>query len=365
MQTFLQAFSCIMPSKHSYKLQNIQNRLEKLCCPFIEEGGEQWMAELLLHPSETRLKLLTWALCNFDSDFDEVISKSLPVINSRIDSRQQRILFVLNLLNLCKIDDIEIVKGTASQKKQLAFWDNLIDLVYTSQTGHNYLSDIQTKEQSSEETSYYLKPAQAPSLFESFQSSCTFMDTLIRENKTKSLFSTEIHLFSPDLESRINNEMKVQETPSIDLLTDTAVKISEDIALTIKQIEGSLAKFAPFDLDQNIVENYCRKVDLSLKTFSQMIDSFLHCHTHDIEVWCRKEHPNVSELGHAVHSTNNMLTGPTKLHKSLTQLNNTMSKLSQSLVGDTQELQSKHSVDLAHLTDTVNVLQASMNRLQR
>ena len=68
-----------MTSKHTFKLQIIKERLEKLCCPFIEDGTEQWMAELLLHPSETRYRLLTWVLCNFDSDFDNVISKTLPL----------------------------------------------------------------------------------------------------------------------------------------------------------------------------------------------------------------------------------------------------------------------------------------------
>ena len=352
-----------MTSKHSFKLKIIKECLEKLCCPFIEDGTEQWMAELLLHPSETRYKLLTWVLCNFDSDFGDVISKSLPVINSRIDSRHQRILFLLNIMGVCNIDDIEIIKGTASQKKQLMFWDNLIDMVYTSQLGHNFVCDINC-EASTDETSFYLKPAKAPALADSFQYSCTFIDTLVRENKMKMLMSTEIHLFSPDLEGKISEEMKTQETPSVDLLAATAEKISIDIANVTKELEGSLAKFNPIEPEQNIVENYCRKIDLALKTFSQMIDSFLHCYGHDIEVWCKKDHPTLSNVGNAVHSTNMILQGPTELNGALEKLNKTMSLLASSINEEARELKNKCDVDLTYLEDIASTLHESLERLK-
>ena len=352
-----------MTSKHSFKLQIIKERLEKLCCPFIEDGTEQWMAELLLHPSETRYKLLIWVLCNFDSDFDNVISKTLPVINSRIDSRHQRILFLLNIMGVCNIDDIEIIKGTASQKKQLMFWDSLIDMVYTSQIGHNYVCDM-NGEASTEESSFYLKPAKAPSLADSFQSSCTFIDTLVREHKMKMLMSSEIHLFSPDLEGKINDEMKTQETPSVDLLTATAVKISMDIANVTKELEGSLAKFNLIEPEQSVIENYCRKIDLALKTFSQMIDSFLHCYSNDIEVWCKKDHPTLSNIGSAVHSTNLILQGPTELNGSLQKLNKTMSSLSSSIHEEAKQLKDKCDVDLTDLEDIASTLQESIERVQ-
>jgi len=348
-------------SKYSVKLQNIKERLEKLCCPFIEDGSEQWIAELLLHPSETRFKLLSWVVTNFDSDFDEVINSTLPVINSRIDSRQQKMLFVLNVMGVCKIDDIELVKGTSSQKKQLAFWDELVDMVYTSQTGHNFVLDMHDI---SPETSYYLKPVKAPSVSDTFHSSCTFVDTLVRENKMKDLFSTEVHLFSPDLEGKIKDEIKSQDVPSIDLLQTTAEKISEDISVMTKQLEGTLANFTPIEPDQNIIENYCRKIDLSLNTFSQMIDSFIHCYENDIEVWCKKEQPELSDLGPSVASTYNMLQGPQHLHKSLSSLNKSMSYMSTTLSQDARKLKSNSSVDESYLKEISEILQDSKERLK-
>lgn len=351
-----------MSSKHSLKLELIKNRLEKLCCPFVEDGTEQWMAELLLHPSETRYKLLSWVLCNFDSDFGDVISKTLPVINSRIDSRHQRILFLLNVMGVCNIDDIEIIKGTAPQKKQLIFWDNLIDMVYTSQMGHNFVCDI-NGEASTEESSFYLKPAKAPSLSDSFHSSCTFIDTLVREHKMKMLLSSEIHLFSPDLEGKINDEMKIQDTPSVDLLTATAEKISLDIASVTKELENSLVKFNLIQPEQSIVENYCRKIDLALKTFSQMIDSFLHCYSNDIEIWCKKEHPGLSDVGNAVHSTNLIMQGPNELNGALGNLNKTMHILSTSINEGARELKDSCEIDLSELEDIASTLQESLERL--
>lgn len=348
-------------SKATKKLKSIQNRLEKLCCPYLEDGSEQWVAELLLHPSETRSKLLTWIISSFDSDLEEILSNTLPVINSRIDSRHQKLLFVLNLMGICKIDDLEFVRGTASQKRQIVLWDDLVDMLYTSQNGHPYTVEECPLE--SNDTSYYLKPAKAPSLAEMFHSSCTFIDTLVREQKMQDLFSTEVHLFSPDLEGKIKEELKTQDTPSIELLLKTAEKVSEDISMVSKQLKGSLSKFVPVEPDQNIVENYCRKIDLSLKTFSQMIDSYIHCHDNDIETWCTNKKPELSTIGPCIKTVSNMFQVPDRLNQALKTMNTTTAYVTNTLP---QQLRNnKHSnkvCDVASLRETASVLQESLQR---
>ena len=116
--------------------------------------------------------------------------------------------------------------------------------------------------------------------------------------------------------------------------------------------------------DQNIVENYCRKIDLSLKTFSQMIDSFIHCYENDIEVWCKKEQPELSDVGPAVSSTHNMLQHSEHLHKALSTLNKSMSYMSTALSQDARKLKSNSCVDELYLKEISDVLQDSMERLK-
>lgn len=343
----------------SILLRRIKNCLSELSCPYLEDNSDQWLAELLLHPSEARMKLLLWIITSYDSKFEEILDESVPVISNRIDSRHQKLLFSLNIMGVCKIDDLELVRGTATQKKQLHFWNNLVDMLYTSQFGYAY-----SPEQSLQDTSYFLKPARAPTLDEVFHNSCNFVDTLVREQKTQDLFSTEVNLFSPDVESQIKNEITNQSIPSPDMLISTAEKMQEDLKTAEEELLKLKTKFAIIAPEQTTVENYCRKIDLSMKTFSQIIDSFLHCHENEIETWCHKQKPHLSEFGPTVKYVHTIMQNYQKLNTSLSSLNMStdflMNDLKKELIIGKDNVNNEDII--GKIRNTSNILQRSIVR---
>lgn len=308
------------PSK---TLDHLKNILEGLCCPYIEESNEQWLAELLLHPSEARLKLLHWLVTTYDKAFNELLDNTIPVISNRVDSRHQKLLLILNLMGVCKIDDLELVRGTASHKKQLKFWSLLIQMCYISQYGSPYQYHTNT----SVEESFYLKPARQPTQHESFDQTCKFIDSLLRQCKMNQLFSSHT-------KSEIE-EMHTTSLPTIDMLIETGETMRTDIKNTVellqkvKQTEVDVEKF-----DQTTVENYCRKIDLSLNMFSQMIDSSIHCYDNEIDTWCNKPKPHLSELGPMLKSVTNMCDPQNHLYEHLKTLNRSTKYLTSDLKKD-------------------------------
>ena len=336
------------------QISYIQKSLEILSCPFIEDGNEQWLAELLLHPSEARLKLLHWVACSYDSAFKDILNNSAPVISNRIDSRHQKLLLVFNIMTVCKIDDLELIRGTASQKKQLNFWTKLLDMLYISEFGYPFVKDTLHEE------TYVLKASGKPTVEDGYISSCKFMDALVREHSKSDLFSTETHLFSPDLEA----ECKDQVVPSVEMLIETAEKIKVDLDGTSRDLEMIKNNFEFVEIDQGIVDNYCRKIDLSMKTLSQMIDTFSHCYDNDIETWCNKERPVLSNIGPTVKTVNRLMLNQQHLNESLKLL----SASTHSLKNDfKQELYSvEENVNkpelLAELREASSILKMSLQR---
>jgi len=105
------------------KMRSIRHQLDQLGCPFLESPSEQTLAELLLHPSEKRIKLLSWVIITFDSELEDLVNGVVPTMCG-IDSRHKKILLALNIMGVCK-DDLEMISGTAAQKKTNGFLANL------------------------------------------------------------------------------------------------------------------------------------------------------------------------------------------------------------------------------------------------
>ena len=72
--------------------------------------------------------------------------------------------------------------------------------------------------------------------------------------------------------------------------------------------------------DQNTVESYCLKFNLTLTMFSQMIDSFIICYDSCMDAWCHKSKPQFSTLGLNIASVNYNMKLWNNLWNSIKQL---------------------------------------------
>lgn len=218
-------------------------------------------------------------------------------------------------------------------------------------------------ESTESDTSFYLKPVSDSSLVDRYKNSCRFMDTLLRRHKMKNLFSTDITLFPPDIEATIKEELKnIQDIPPMKALEETRQKIRLDLEELSKELDsilyGCTSCVTP---DQTTVENYCRKLDLSLKTFSQMIDNFLCYYDSDIRPWCMKQdEPVLLDFGVGVKSVSNMSSQPLSLLKSISSYNNTSSYLCDEIKEELNQFVPSSSNEIDR--ETCFVLQNSISR---
>jgi len=307
-------------------LKTIKVQLEQLGCPYIENADEQTLAEMLLTPSEQRLRILTWVVSTFDSKLGELVDMSVPVINAGADSRQKKILLALNLMGVCKIDDLELVRGKTSQKKQMKFWSQLIDLLYTSERGRPYAG-----ESSELDGSFYLKPVSDNTVNDLHKNACSFIDTLVRKHKAKDLFSADLKLFSPEMQVTIKEEKKnMQGTlPQVKVLEEKIQNMSSDLEELTKELDDVLYECSScIKPDHQTVDNYCRKLDLTLKTYSQMVDNLLHCYDSDIKSWCTKrDQAPAMDFGPSLKTVSAMSSDPLNLMKCIASYSETSAYL--------------------------------------
>ena len=116
----------------SKQLTYVKLVLEKLCCPYIEDGDVQYQAELLLHPGETRVKILRWLVTLYDPVFSELLDSNSYLTLIRNWFKAPEVIISIDIMGVCKTDDLDLVRGSASQKKQIHFWKILINMTYIS-----------------------------------------------------------------------------------------------------------------------------------------------------------------------------------------------------------------------------------------
>ena len=329
---------------------SIYKRLDELCCPFLQNVNEQSLAELLFHPSDSRLELLKWVVCAFDSAFEDYLETS-----NHLENLQHKLLTVLNIISVCNIDDAEIVSGKASQKRQIGFWDNLIDILYTSQFGYSFRNTPNDKGNSS-------KSHQPLELRDSFTQACKFIDALMHEHKLKELFSADVRLYSP--EAKNIPECDNQSVPSLAMLIEATEKMKEDLVMKTKELESLINNLNFRELEQCNVENYCRKFDLSLKMLLQMVDSFVYSFEADVETWHKQPKAPLLNIGPNIKSLTGLARHYHSIHDNLESLKKNSNYFSDILKerrkwNDENLLKSN---DLKQLREEVNILRQSISR---
>lgn len=298
----------------SKQLTYVKLVLEKLCCPYIEDGNVQYQEELLLHPGETRVKIMRWLVTLYDPLFSELLDSNSYVTLNRIDSRHQKLLLVLNIMGVCKTDDLDLVRGSASQKKQIHFWKILINMAYISIFGCPFQPP---QREEINETSFCIT-ARRPNINETFNNACKFIDTLIREVKVSKIFCSELNLLSIDISADVSSANIT--LPTVDMLIEISTVLQKDLQQILRLLQ-EMKKNPEFEgFDQNTVESYCLKFNLTLTMFSQMIDSFIICYDSCMDAWCHKSKPQFSTLGLNIASVNYNMKLWNNLWNSIKQL---------------------------------------------
>jgi len=348
------------------RLEYIQWMLQEVDCPFLEEDDDSWKISMF-EPCEARIRLLLWLLTKFESSFGEILAKQVPSVNNRIESRVQRMLFLCNLMGLCRSNDLEVIKGTSSKRRQIKFWENLLEHVLISEK----LQFCRREERTSlGYGSDYLPRKQSISVGDRLESCCRFIDNLVRQEDLSDVFSSSLTLFPPDLDKAIRNDNDNgnyrSRAPENSAMQELVEKLSVDVASAQKEYDHIMKKYKLSQPSQHEVDGYCKKLSLAITMLNQLVVNFLHCYESELRHWCNRPKAKKSGVGPASRTTLQMMTRFRKLFKEIHVLEAAYDSIRNNLLRqiDKRELDPDIGHDaLMNLRLSIDILRESDSRI--
>ncbi|XP_050414177.2 HAUS augmin-like complex subunit 7 [Patella vulgata] len=354
-------------SKHSKKNEKLSHsfkgRLDKLGCPYTEGVDESWVLELIFKPGEPRIRLLQWLFAKFDSKLNELLDPEHAPIESKMDSRIQRLLYVSSTLGLCRYDDVDLIRGVTIGSKQTAFMDQLLDLVCIMDTSEDPREKI------------FQSPGivcESSGLQDQFTSDCNYIDQLVLEEKMSTLFKTSVNLLPPDINKNIETKMvekglskEKPPSPDIQKLIEQANIVSNTLdrqTLTLQELSET---FTYSECDPSFLSTTSRTMQVVLSELSQLVVSFSYCYENEMRVWCNKTPPVLTDLGIAFKRVYNVLKIFVEYLTSLEGIRQSYSNLGQYVNNkSTTKTNFVHTSQLAleNVHECVNILDESIQR---
>ncbi|XP_022110069.1 HAUS augmin-like complex subunit 7 [Acanthaster planci] len=335
---------------------SFKKRLQDLDCPYVDGVDESWISELLFHPGEARIRLLQWLFSRFDSKLAEMLDNQYVLSETQVDSRLQCLLQISTMMGLCKADEIDLMRGTSSSSKLIAFWDQLLDILCIVDTADNpqkrslaspgIISESMTVE-------------------EQMDHDCQYISTLAAQRDLKDFFSTKLYLLPPDLLRMIENSLKEQgleghrpKPPDRSKLDEEISKLTKDVQASEAQL-GAIKKQHDFpQSDQKAVTKVTQTLKLVLSELAQLVTSFSYCFESEMRQWCNKTPPRLTDLGPAVKRVYSLL-------QQFTTLLDSLRSIQTSYIGvcDTGQ-HSKGDTETKRIENLMSVSQAALDSFQ-
>ncbi|XP_071805921.1 HAUS augmin-like complex subunit 7 isoform X1 [Asterias amurensis] len=278
--------------------RSFKQRLQDLDCPYVDGVDETWIAELLFQPGEARIRLLQWLFSRFDGKLAEMLDNHYVLSETQMDSRLQRLLQIASIMGLCKADDIDLIRGAASSNKQIAFWDQLLDILCISDASDN----PQKRSMASPGII-----SESMTLDDQFDRDCQYFTTLSGQRDLKETFSTKLNLLPPDLLRLIENNIKQQgleglrpQPPERAKLDEVIFKLSKDLEASEAQLDAIKKKYDFPRSDPTAVDKVTQTLKLVLSELAQLVTSFSYCFESEMRQWCNKTPPKLAGLGPAI-----------------------------------------------------------------
>ncbi|XP_057685655.1 HAUS augmin-like complex subunit 7 [Corythoichthys intestinalis] len=117
-------------SNEAEKAQRIYARLLNAPCPLLKDVftyNSEDMLHLLCTPSQLRTEILTWICCSIDPNITRL--KEAASRKSDPDILTKGMAALGQDLMLCKVDNLDLIKGDESCRQQLQFLEHLLDVV--------------------------------------------------------------------------------------------------------------------------------------------------------------------------------------------------------------------------------------------
>ncbi|ELU00697.1 hypothetical protein CAPTEDRAFT_224194 [Capitella teleta] len=316
--------------KFKRKSKSYAMMLKLLQCPYTEAVDDAWIAELLFTAHEPRMRLLQWLFSRFHARLNEVVDPSFYSSESRMDSVLHRLLFTASTLGLCGPSEVEVIKGSAPVQRQAAFWDQLLDLVCVIDASHDPQKNIM-------QSPGFI--GEGTGLHQQFLADCQLVDDLVDQENVDQVFQIEAKVLPPDISRMIEQKTKPEERiPDSAQLTEMLQELKEDLRRQEDMLH-ELKQDHPSSTSSSD-DKLQRTLQLVFSELSQLISGFSCSYDNDIQQWCNKTPPQLSQLGQSFK----------KVH-ALSQLFSTMLNQLKKIRGNYSQISSDMKSSIHRLRD--------------
>ncbi|WAR25294.1 HAUS7-like protein [Mya arenaria] len=285
----------------------------------------------------------------FDSALNEVLDPQYASVESKMDSRIQRLLYVASNIGLCRYDDVDLIRGVVPASRQSSFMEHLIDIVAIADASEDPKNKL------------FREPglvSDAMPLEEQLAHDTAYMNNLCVSGPLDAVFSPRLALLPLDLQKQLEARW-AQAGKAGD------IKVSKP---DLQAIENAASDYQ--SLDAGKVETVCRTVSLVLSELFQLITGFTYCYENEMRQWCNKSPPKLTQLGAAFKRVHRllqqflqMLQNLGDIRRSYTALNREPSERLAKL-SDTHSLVSAGAEALEGLQGVVDVLEESIQHVE-
>lgn len=355
-------------SSNISRSKSLKTKLDSLGCPYTEGVEDSWITELLFKPGEARIRLLQWLFSKCDSTLNDILDPQYASVESKMDSRIQRLLYVASTLGLCRYDDVDLIRGVTSASKQAAFMEHLIDLVCIADAAE----DPQNK--------LLQEPGlvcDAMSLDEQLLHDAAYLNNLGTRCNIEAVFKSSVNFLPPDLQKTVEDNWSQKghqrdkpPRPDLQSIADSALKLAEDMERQKELLEDLKKHYRYQPQDVSHQDAVCRLMSLVLSELSQLITGFTFCYENEMHHWCNKSPPALTQLGPTFKRVHRLLQQFIELFKSLKTIRSSYTSLGRDAserigeVVNSQDVRDKIVIDgdatLTSLQDVVDVLEESI-----
>ncbi|PIK56291.1 hypothetical protein BSL78_06819 [Apostichopus japonicus] len=286
--------------------KSFKERLTLLGCPYTDGVDETWISELLFQQGEARIRLLQWLFSRYDIKLSKLLDDQYYGSEARLDSRLQKLLSISSMLGLCRPDDIELIRGSASSGKQAAFWDKLLDIVS--------ITDMSEDPHRKAEQEPGIV-SDAMDLQEQFSHDCLFISSLAHQRDLHEAFAPSSQaLLPPDLLKVIKRRAAEHEEttgksnpPSLKELDNILAEMKDNVIKSKEQLDDLKTKYKYESGQSHSMETVCQTLKLVLSELAQLITTFVNTFEAEMRPWCNRNPPRLTPLGPSAKRVHGLL----------------------------------------------------------
>ncbi|XP_070559483.1 HAUS augmin-like complex subunit 7 [Ptychodera flava] len=308
--------------------RSFKDRLQALECPLTEEVDESWIVQLIFTPGEPRIKLLQWLFSRFDTKLADLLDAQYIPTDTRMDARLQRLLYISSVLGLCGPDDIDLIRGASTKSKQIAYMDQLLDLVCIVDASEDPAKRAMSSPGLIDESL---------SLREQVEHDYQLIDCIAREQDINSLFSDELTLLPPDLMKQMQKSLKEQgitsqqqySPPDYQNLLEVLSEVAKQLIKSTTHLEELKHNYAYPEYEEQLSERVCKTMQLVLSELAQLVTGFTFTFENEIRQWCNRAPPVLTDIGAAFKTVYTLLQKFTDILQSFSSVKTSFLNVSQ------------------------------------